>query len=232
MTAEKFRNMLSRRVVPAFLLLSGLALLALGIPRFMHELMLVPGTPVYQRLIERKAVTDEDLTVLERSRLQALGYSEKADAWSELGTVYLARARRADEADTRQAFARQAIGVLEKSVAIMPLDTASWAKLVSANLMLGEERYDDALIAWRYSVDTAPFEPLQQPSRIHSGILLYDVMTPEDITTLQDQLQSVYTWNERHICRYMRDNRLLEWAVFLSPEGSDMAAYFTLGKCT
>ena len=228
---KKSTNIPGRRLVGFFLAVSGLALLLLGLPRFMHELMLVPGTPIYARLMRGQAVTDQELSTLEKSRIQALEYSEKPHSYSVLGAVYLTRARRTDQLALRQELAAKAVDVLKKSVVAMPLDSTAWARITSAYLILGQDYVPDALEAWRKSIVTAKFEPIQQPMRVHLGIILYEALTPNDISMLKQQLESDFRWNERHICRYMRDNNLLDWAIFLSPAEGKMATYFAAGEC-
>ncbi|WP_417458230.1 hypothetical protein [Kordiimonas sp.] len=212
--------------LPTFMLVSSIILLIVGVPRFLHELMLVPGTPIHERVSRGENVSDDDLDVLEDSRLQALRFVELPAAYSDLGASYLVRAQRATTDADRKMFAEKSIEASTTSVEMAPLNTFAWARITAANIILGEENYPEAATAWRLSIATARFEPFLLIQRVHMGILLYDQLTEEDIDLLKDQLGMAYRWNKKQTRRYAQQQQLTEWFVFLSEGGSEAAEYF------
>ncbi len=172
-------------------------------------------------------MSDEDLDVLEDSRLQALKFVELPAAYSDLGASYLVRVQRATADADKKMFAEKPIEASTTSVEMAPLNTFAWARITTANIILGEENYPEAAKAWRLSIATARFEPFLLIQRVHMGILLYDHLTEEDIDLLKDQLGMAYRWNKKQTRRYARKHELTEWFVFLSEEDSEAAEYFT-----
>jgi len=217
---------IGRWFLPGFLLVSSITLLVIGVPRFLAELMLVPGTPIYERVSKGEQVSDEDLKVLEDSRLQALEFVELPKAYTDLGTSYLVRAQRTDSAKERLEYARRSIEVTTKGLNLAPLNTFAWLRLASANILLGDQYSKKAVEGWRTSVATARFEPFLLVQRLHIGIMLYNAMEPADIEVLKEQFQLTYRWNKHHLRAYSRQMKLNEWMVFLAGENAEQAAFF------
>lgn len=199
-----------------FMLLSSLLLLYIGVPRFLAELMLVPGTPIVESLNRGEIVSEKDLGIAQESREQAVSFVDHPKAYSELGTIFLTRAQTATESGSKKEFASQAIIHLEKTLSLAPLNTFAWLRLSSARLILGDkENRGKALEAWRNSVATARFEPFVLISRLHTGIILHDIMTDEDKAILRDQADLTYNWNRGRLRSYVRKYKLVEWGAFL-----------------
>ncbi|MBL4838180.1 MAG: hypothetical protein JKY34_11455 [Kordiimonadaceae bacterium] len=206
---------MSSKILPLFMLFSALLLLWIGVPRFLAELMLVPGTPIYERISSGETVTDEELDVLQQSREQSIGFVDKPRSYTDLGLVYILRAHRTTDAAEKKAFALKAIEQLETGLALAPVATFAWARLASACLIAGPEHSEKAVKAWRTSVALANFEPFIFLSRNHIGINLYKDLSEEDRQTLRDQVELTYNWNRGKLRRYARDNGLVEWIAFL-----------------
>lgn len=217
----------SRWLLPIFMLTSSIVLLVVGVPRFLHELMLVSGTPILYRVNAGETVSKQNLEVLESSRLDAIGIIELPDAYLDLGSSYLYRARTATEPEEAQKYATMTIEVSEKGLNMAPLNTFAWFRVATANAMLGPDKYQESLDAWRTSIATARFEPFLLMQRVHLGIILYQNMTDEDIELLQDQLGMAYRWNRIRLRQYVRDNNLLVWAAILCEPDSEMKEYLT-----
>ncbi len=222
----KLGEKISRRLLPSFMLISSLILLYFGVPRFLAELMLVPGTPVHERLSRGEEISDEDLTLLEESRLNALKFVDHPEAYSDLGGSYLYRAKHAKTPEEKAKYAQMTIDAAMTGLKMAPLNTFSWLRVCSANFLLGEEHYDKAVEAWRMSVKTAPFEPFVLLSRIHYGILLYNRLTVDDVVTLNDQFDMAYRWSRGKLRSYMNKNNLQSWAVFLAEPDQEMVDFF------
>lgn len=226
MYTHPFRKKIRRWFWAGGMFFCSLSLLTVGVPRFLHELMLVPGTPILHRLNTGEQVSDEDLSILEQSRLDALDFIELPDAYTDLGASYLTRARRARTDEDRRKFAEMTIEVSTSGLNMAPLNTFAWMRVATAHIIVGPEHYDDALEAWRTSIATARFEPLLLMQRVHLGTILYQVMNPEDIEKLRDQLGLAYEWNRRDARRYAEQYSLLDWIVLLSDPLSEQGKFF------
>lgn len=216
---------LSAKILPAFMLLSSVLLLYIGVPRFLAELMLVPGTPIYEQLNLGEKVSDEDLDILQESREQAISFVDHPKAYNQLGFVFILRAQRADSETERDMYAQQAITALKTSLQLAPVNTFAWARLASAYMLAGPENNEKAVEAWRTSVALARFEPFSFLSRNHMGIFLFDSMTEEDHAKLREQINLTYDWNRTQLRDYARQNSLVEWVAFLLYEHPDKAAW-------
>ena len=219
-------NKVGKWFLPGFMLVSSIVLLAIGVPRFLAELMLVPGTPIYERISIGEAVGDEELTVLEESRLQALEFVDIPRAYTDLGSAYLLRAQRATSEAERHHFAERSIEVTTKGLNLAPLNTFAWARVSSAHVLLGADHYGDAIEAWRTSIATAKFEPFLLIQRMHIGVALYQSMKPEDREVLSEQFQLTYNWNRGKLRAYARANQLTEWVIFLAGDDALAKEFF------
>lgn len=208
------------------MLVASIGLLAIGVPRFLAELVLVPGTPIYERISSGEAVDDEELIVLEQSRLQALEFVDMPRAYTDLGMSYLVRAQRATSEAERREFAKRSIEVTTKGLNLAPLNTFAWARVSSAHVLLGADHYGDAIQAWRTSIATAKFEPFLLIQRVHVGIVLYQSMKPEDREVLSEQFQLTYNWNRGRLRAYARANQLTEWMIFLAGDDALAKEFF------
>lgn len=219
------KEKLSRWLLPSFMLISGITLLVVGVPRFMHELMLIPGTPILHRLNAGETITEEEWHTLEQSRLDALDFIELPDAYSDLGASYLRRTKSAKSREEQVKYAEMTVEVAMKGLNMAPLNTYSWLRVCSANLILGPDHHEEALQAWRQSIAAAKFEPFLLISRVHHGILLYQQMADEDVEKLKDQLDMAYQNNKWKLRQYIRENNLIVWMSILSEPNSEMKEY-------
>jgi len=209
-----------------FMLVSSLLLLYIGVPRFLAELMLVPGTPIIESLNRGEIVSEKDLDIAQESREQAVSFVDHPEAYSELGTVFLTRAQTETDSESKKEFASQAVIYLEKTLSLAPLNTFAWLRLSSARLLLGgKENRSKALEAWRNSVATARFEPFVLISRLHTGIILHDIMTDEDKVILREQADLIYNWSRGQFRSYARKHQLVEWGAFLLSEYPEKAEW-------
>ncbi len=217
----------NRWLLPGFMFFASIILLVIGVPRFLHELTLVPGTPILERINAGEIVTEEELSTLEKSRLDALRFVELPDAYTDLGSAYLTRARTVTEREDRVKYAQMSIDASMKGLDMAPLNTFAWFRLATAHVLMGPNQYDESLDAWRKSIATAQFEPFVLMQRVHLGTILYRSMTPEDIELLKDQLGMAYRWNRKKLRQYVRQNNLAAWMALLSEQDAEMSAYLT-----
>jgi len=202
-------------------------LLIIGTPRFLHEVALVPGTPLYWRISKGEVLSEEELTTLERSRLDALQFVNMPQTHKELGATYLSRAQKASDRADQQKYAQMAIDELTTGLKEAPLDTYAWVRLAAANTLLGKEYHQDAVIAWRTSIATSSFDPFLLAYRFHIGTMLYLAMTQEDIQLLKEQLAMAHRLKGGKIYTYGKQHNLLGWMILLSAPNQEMVDRFS-----
>lgn len=218
---------LSGRILPAFMLLSSILLLYIGVPRFLAELMLVPGTPIYERINLGEQISDDDLNVLQESREQAVSFVDHPKAYHQLGVVFILRAHRASTEAQRIVEAKLAIKHIKTSLELAPVNTFAWARLATAYMLVGPEHNEKAVEAWRTSVALARFEPFLFPTRNHIGISLYGDLSDEDRATLREQINLTYNWNRGQLRSYAQEHGLVAWVAFLLFEHPEKAAWIS-----
>ncbi len=217
----------SRWLVRFLLLASSLVLLATGVPRFLHEVSLVPGSPLYLRMIDGAPLSEQDLATLEQSRLDALNFVNIPQAHMDIGASYLTRAQKASDPADQQKYAQMAIDELTAGLKEAPLNTFAWARLAAANILLGEEYHQDALVAWRTSIATSSYDTFLLAYRFHIGTFLYLDMTREDIQLLKAQLAMAHREEGGKIYTYGKQHKLLGWMILLSAPNQEMMERFS-----
>lgn len=216
---------LSAKILPAFMLVSSLILLYVGVPRFLTELMLVPGTPIYERINLGEQVSDEELDILQESREQAISFVDHPKAYDQLGQTHLIKARRAGVPETRLMHAKKAREALETSLELAPLNTFGWLRLATAYMLISPELNEKAVEAWRTSVACARFEPFIFLPRNHVAISLYSLLSEEDRAILREQVLLTYNWNRGRLRNYAHQNNLTNWIALLLYEHPEKAEW-------
>jgi tetratricopeptide (TPR) repeat protein len=205
----------------------GLATLYIGVPRFLSELVLVPGTAIIERYSYKNTILESDLDTVEKSRKTALKLSSLPKAYTDLGLIYLLRFQTTKSSDDRTNFLDQSIANTKKGLSLAPNNPFAWFRLNSALLMLAEPKHSEALEAWNMSIATAKFEPLLMVQRIHLGLLLYDRMDKNEKDTLQEQFQLAYKWDREKLKNYTTDFKLDSWMLLLAHKNPEIAAFFS-----
>lgn len=225
MSTVTLKKRIRRWATPVFILISGVILSAVGVPRFLYELMLVPGTPILHRVNAGKEVLAEELEILEKSRLDALEFMALPGAYYDLGAIYLRRAQTASRREDIRKYSEMALEASMNGLDMAPFNTFAWTRAVVANVMLGPENNQEALRAWRRSIAVARYEPFILMHRVHIGIILFQEMTEEDAEALKDQLSLAYRWDKWQLRQYIRTNKLVAWMTILCEPDSEMKAY-------
>lgn len=196
-----------------------------GMPALMYELALIPGLPVKNKLAYSEIPTDQDYATLEQSRLTALGFASTPEAHTDLGTVYLTRAQKAENAEARQKWARKAVDHLEASLKMARMEPYVWQRLSSAYAYTVPIEPWDRVAAWQASVDFASFDPRLVYVRLHIGIMVFNDMSPDQQALLRDQAALTYRFSKLGMRQYGQKNGLIEWFAFLLHGNEDAIAY-------
>ena len=202
-----------------FIVSASAILIFLGGIRFLHEFLLVPGTPIYEKIEKNYEVTEADLEALQESRLAALRVLEHPKTYHQLGSLQVHSARRAESLEKKRALILSGLSNMQHGLELAPFNTFRWLKVSSANLMLGEEYNEEALRAWRRSIELARYEPNLLMPRIHIGILVYRLMNDDDIRSLKEQLSLASKFHKPQLESYVKKHGLAEWIAFLNEPG-------------
>jgi hypothetical protein len=173
-------------------LLFGGVLIALGTPRLVAALALLPGDPLLAAVDGGESIDAAQISMLQSSRAQASAFVTSADIAIEQGMAELLAAEAVPEGSTqRRARLDQAIQSLREGLALGPRATFAWAKLAYA-LLLRDGTSPAAIDAWRMSIITAPAESRLVLWRAEFGADALQVLDAEDRARLVEQLR--YAW--------------------------------------
>ncbi|WP_020401516.1 hypothetical protein [Kordiimonas gwangyangensis] len=227
MSLMRFKQIIDQKRLYFLLVTASAVLLIVGSLRFLYELMLVSGNLVLEDIRSGKAVSRDELALLEQSRLKALNFAKSSAAYDDLGASYYARVRDAATIGEQRIYALKAIEASMESLKLAPLNTFAWFRVATSNVLLGPEHYEMAIEAWRKSISTANYEPTLLKQRVHLGVILYQNMTTDDIELLKNQLVLAYRTNREELREYGRRHNLTAWFTFLSESGSRMAIFLS-----
>lgn len=122
-------------VVLAILVL-GVALLVLSVPRTAAHSKLAPGKAVLSDLAHGKSVSPARLRRAIAGHKKALGWLDVADGWIEMGAFSLALARRTDlTRSARQDWLDQSKSALSTGLSLAPSRPFAWSQLAQAYQM-------------------------------------------------------------------------------------------------
>ncbi|MCJ9429948.1 hypothetical protein [Kordiimonas marina] len=212
-----------RRLLSGLMMVSALYILWTGVPRFLAEVMIVPGRPILEKVRANTQVSAKDLSTLEQSFLSAISFADLPQFHAELGTSYLVQAQHTNDRQKRLEFAKMAIEESQISLDKAPLNPFAWERISVAQIILGH--YDDAIRAWRSSSRIASFEPFLLMQRIHIGIILYQHLSSNDIRLLKQQIKMAFHWQRWIMRHYVRTYHLTSWVTYLSGPDSDISAF-------
>jgi hypothetical protein len=214
-----------RKGTIAFLLLAGLLMAALALPRLMAELTLVPGTPSMKALYAGEALGEGELSLIETTRRDSLALADHASAAYELAALYDYRSRQAATTEDRAAFIEKSIAASRTALEGNPVNAFYWLQLASSLSRKGTDHQAEAIAAWEMSLKTAWFEPALLLQRIHLGMVLLPAMTDRQANTLRDQVELAYRWHRGLLSQYVRQKKLLPSLEYLMGDGSEILAF-------
>jgi hypothetical protein len=214
-----------RKGTIVFLLLAGLLMAALALPRLMAELTLVPGTPSMTALYAGEALGEEELSLIDTTRSDSLALADHASAAYELAALYDYRARQTSTAEDRAAFIDKSITASRLAIERSPANTFYWLQLAHGLSRKGTDHELEAIAAWEMSLKTAWFEPALLLPRIHLGMVLLPAMTDQQTNTLRDQIDLTYRWHRGMLRQYARQNGLLPSLEYLLGDTSEIVAF-------
>lgn len=195
------------KLLKFLMLASSLLLIGVGVPQLIASISMAAGDPIWQDFREGQNLSEEAITELEQSRLNAIKYSADNEAREQLAYLYL-----------RQGFSeentKRAIDVLEEAVAIDPLDSSDWALLTKLYLETPGRR-PEAIAAWKASRKLAPNKANLLNDRAANAIYLFRFLNEDDRELAKTDLEIAYRKNRSSFRRFMARTNLLEWAKLI-----------------
>ncbi len=188
--------------------LFGCALVALGAPRLLAALALLPGDPLLEAVQGDARLDDSQVSALLSSREQARRFISAAEIDFDIGMAELLRAgAAADDSPERQASLDRAIESLTEGLARAPRATFAWARLAYA-LLLREGMSRPAIDAWRMSILTAPAEARLVLWRTEFGAAALSLLDAEDQRRLAQQIRHAWRSDRESLARIGRERGL------------------------
>lgn len=193
-----------QKVIPAGALICGLTLLGLGVPSFMAGLHLDPHGQTLKNIADGKNFSPALLERTIESRKAAMSWGMRAQSYSDLGVLYLAKAGlKKNSAQARAALIRQSIEVQRNALARAPGDAYGWTRLAQ-----GLVRHNDASkspeAVLRFSLALAPYERALILPRIDMALLRWRRLPPALKKQFQDQLRLAAKWAPTGLARVAR----------------------------
>lgn len=169
-------------------LILAVAIVLYGAPRFLDALDSVNMRQTTGALLKNEQIPPEQFQDALRY-VQGLSIAQEAPPQRAAAGYVLLRAALAEREKDPAAFRRyleQAEAALSSALRQRPADSYSWARLALVRLEL-RRPLGDVLMAWRLSVQTAPFEPQLLVWRLGIGLGLYSQMETADRETVWQQ---------------------------------------------
>jgi hypothetical protein len=165
------------RALPVALLLAGLGLVALALPRTIAGLRLVPATPVVESLRRGERVTEPYLAATTEAQAGSLAWAADAQAWADLGLVQWELALRAGlGSEAGQARLATAALATDRALALAPSLGLVWARRAQIELVRNglTPAFEDSLAL---SLATAPFDPTVLWPRLELALIAWPVLS-------------------------------------------------------
>lgn len=212
-------------VILAILVL-GIALLVLAVPRTAAHSKLAPGKSVLSDLARGKSVSPTRIRRAIASHQEALEWLDVADGWIDLGTFALALARRTDQTENaRQNWLDQSKSAISAGLSLAPSRPFAWSQLAQAHQMMNSDAaaIDPLLhMSWK----TGAKEPRLLTQRVRIGYAARKALS----TVTTDRLMADVRLWARHepddLARWGRWNYALPWIRQALRSDADLHAKF------
>lgn len=156
-------------VVILAVLVLGIALLVLAVPRTAAHSKMAPGKAVLSDLARGKSVSPARIRRAITGHKDALSWLEMADGWIDIGAFTLALARRTDlTVSARQELLSQSKAALSAGLSLAPSRPFAWSQLAQVHQIvdLTDSAVDPLL---RLSMETGAKEPRLLTQRVRIG---------------------------------------------------------------
>lgn len=179
--------------------------MALGLPRFVSAIAMLPAEPVVEALQSGRPVGEEGLARFAGRSATARQLSSSGRIATDLAAAKLAAAARlpTEVQSARRMLIEEACALLEEGLAATPSNTFAWAQLANAR-SLKDGPGSGALDAWRMSVLTGPAEPRLALWRARFGISHAAFLREGDHDLLVRQIRFAWRGDAERFADYAR----------------------------
>jgi hypothetical protein len=118
---------------------------------------------------------------------------ELASAYSTAARFHLAMARGSTPEPDRAMQVHQAEKFLEAALRWAPLSSENWQRL--AYVRSSQGAWQDAAVAWQFSVNTQPFDSDRLAARFEAGLALWPYMTLQTRAAFSQQCAAYWAWD-------------------------------------
>ena len=184
-------------------LVLGVALVALGVPRLIAAVTILPAEPVMATLQQGGKVGDDDLAAFEQRWTRARAFVSWGRLDSDLALAKLARAERLSSPSDRRALTEEAIRLLREALSRTPSNSFAWARLAYA-LALRDGPTEEGAEAWRMSVLTAPADRRLTLWRAEFGVSLLPRLSSSSTDLLYRQIRFAWRFSGKDLVRYAK----------------------------
>ncbi len=193
------------------ILSAGLLLLWLAVPRTVAHAKLAPGDEVIAALSRGKTLAPWQLLTAISGRRKALAWIDSPDAWIDMGSLYLALARRdALSQLERNDLLDRSIRSFERGLKAAPSRPFAWAQLAQVHhLKDPTSPAVDSLL--RMSVTTGPQEPRLISQRVRIGFAARANLSPETAKKIGEEVRLWATYDAWRLADWARPQCALPW---------------------
>ena len=183
---------MSGKFLSATLIMIGLSLFGVALPRFVAALVAAPGDLVLFALDGRARVSDKAIETLMASRQSALGWSAEPRYHRDLGYAARQLAGRLPSNDARAGTnLRLAAAATVDGLTVAPVDPRSWLRLAELQWEVdGDPRA--ALASLRASVEAGAFDPVRTRRRVTMLLALWGDLTASDRLLFRSQFRHLW----------------------------------------
>ncbi|MEQ5776010.1 hypothetical protein J4E05_10800 [Thalassospira sp. NFXS8] len=197
---------ISKRRIPAIIgLLAGTGLLVLAIPHTMASMLLALSTQRYQ-YINNPDTSDETINQLYDTTMDAIGWVATSDAWTRIGYIEMARARRATTDQIKKDHYLAARNAFAAALALSPMNTFTWARLAYTQLLTGGARDGSAVESLRMSLLTGPYERNLAIKQISYAIELWDQLSQSEQHEIDEKIRWIDTLEHQDLIKLAKKN--------------------------
>jgi hypothetical protein len=197
--------------VASVVLWAGLLLIWLSVPRTIAYAKLAPGDENMAALSRGKTVPPRQLLTAISGRREALAWSDSPDAWIDMGSLYLALARReALPQNDRNALLDRSIRSFEQGLKAAPSRPFAWAQLAQVRHLKDPASHAvDSLL--RMSARTGPREPRLISQRVRIGFAARANLSRETAEYISEEVRLWATYDAWRLADWARPQFALPW---------------------
>jgi hypothetical protein len=211
-------------------LIAGVSLLYLGVPRFIAAVVTLPSGPILNKIQTNRTVDAKALDIFIKSQKRGLQWNESARRWTDLGLAQIILANDAGNENSRIALLDKAEESLVRGLSLGPSNAFAWTRLAYID-MARNGLSATVTRKLRLAVAKAPYDRRLVFARLRLCFLNWTQFDEADRPMVLEQTR--FAWNIDHgrlVSRAVKLGRigLVRAALFANPD--DIGQFETLLK--